>query len=250
MSADLARDPDPLDQLAERLARAAARGRKRPAPRPGVLASYIDHTLLRPDATPAQIDRLCAEALAHGFAAVCVNGSYVQRCVRTLERSAVAVCAVAGFPLGACARAVKRIEAARALEDGADEIDVVIAIGALLGGDDAAVERELAELARDCHAAGARLKAILECALLGEHSKVRAAEIGRDAGCDFLKTSTGFAAGGATVADVELLRRTVGRCVSIKAAGGIRDARFARALIAAGADRIGASRSVEVTAEG
>ena len=249
MSADLARSTDPLEQLAERLALASARGRKRPAPRAGVLASSIDHTLLRPDATPAQIDRLCEEALAHGFAAVCVNGVHVRRCVRALERSPVAVCAVAGFPLGACTSAVKRVETARALEDGADEIDVVVALGALLGGDEPAAERELAALARDCHAAGARLKAILECGLLDERAKVRAAQIGRDAGCDFLKTSTGFATGGATVADVELLRRTVGRSVSIKAAGGIRDAGFARALIAAGADRIGASRSVEIVAE-
>jgi deoxyribose-phosphate aldolase len=250
VSADRALDIDPLDQLAERLARAAARERKRPVPRAGVLASYIDHTLLRPDATLAQVDRLCEEALAHGFAAVCVNGTHVKRCARALERSAVAVCAVAGFPLGACTTAVKRIETARALEDGADEVDVVLALGALLGGDESAVERELAALARDCHAAGARLKAILECGLLDERAKVRAAQIGRDAGCDFLKTSTGFAAGGATVADVELLRRTVGRSVSIKAAGGIRGGQFARALIAAGADRIGASRSIELAAEG
>jgi deoxyribose-phosphate aldolase len=214
-------------------------------PRSGDLASYVDHSLLRADATAAQIDRLCDEALEHRFAAVCVNGRHVRRCVRRLEGSTVAVCAVAGFPLGASASAVKRIEAARALEDGADEIDAVLAIGDLIGGDEQAVARELTELAGDCHAAGARLKAILECSLLDERAKLRAVELCREAGCDFLKTSTGFA-GGATVADIELLRRAAGAALSIKAAGGIREAVFARALIAAGADRIGCSSSVEL----
>jgi deoxyribose-phosphate aldolase len=241
---------DPLLDLARRLARGAARQRKRPVPRAAELASFIDHTLLRADATPAQVERLCAEALEHRFASVCVNGRFVERCARALEGSPVAVCTVAGFPLGACAPAVKRIEAARALQDGADEIDAVLALGDLLGGEERRAADELTGLAEDCHAAGARLKVILECGLLDEAAKVRAAELCRAAGCDFLKTSTGWAGSGATLADVELLRRTVGPGMGIKASGGIRDAAFARALIAAGADRIGCSGSVGIVTGG
>jgi len=237
---------DPVIDLLQRLARAASRKRVKPAPEPGGLASYLDHTLLRADATPDQIERLCAEALEHSFAAVCVNGLYVRRCARLLKGKGVAVCTVAGFPLGASTPTAKLFETVRALEDGADEVDVVIALGPLLAGDEAHVAAELDTLARACHAAGGRLKAILECALLDEPRKVRAAELAVEAGCDFVKTSTGFAAGGATLEDVALLRRTVGPAVGIKAAGGVRDAAFARALIEAGADRIGCSSSVEL----
>ena len=235
---------DPVVELLQRLARAASRKRVKPAPEEGLLASYIDHTLLRADATPEQVERLCEEAVERSFAAVCVGGVYVRRCARLLKGKGVAVCTVAGFPLGASTPTAKLFETVRALEDGADEVDAVIAVGPLLGGDEAHVARELEALARAAHAAGGRLKAILECALLDEALKVRAAELARDAGCDFVKTSTGFAAGGATVEDVALLRRTVGDAVGVKAAGGIRDAAVARALIEAGADRLGCSASV------
>lgn len=241
-----ARGEDALIELARSVARGTHRLRKRPQPRAGNLGSYIDHTLLRAEATPANVEQLCAEALEHHFAAVCVNGRYVELCARVLGESAVAVCAVAGFPLGACASDVKRVEAARALEDGADEIDAVLSIGDLLGGEERRVAAELESLAEDCHAAGARLKVILECGLLSQAAKVRAAELCRASGCDFLKTSTGLAGSGASVADVKLLRQTVGRALSIKASGGIRDATFARALIDAGADRLGCSSSVSL----
>jgi len=239
-----AQHEDPVPQFLRRLARGASRKRVQPAPRSGVLASYLDHTLLRADATPADVERLCAEALEHSFAAVCVNGVYVRRCARLLEGQGVAVCSVAGFPLGASAPAAKLFEVVRALEDGADEVDAVIAVGLLLAGDEPHVAGELEALAQACHAAGGRLKAILECSVLDQARKVRAAELARDAGCDFVKTSTGFGGGGATIQDVALLRQTVGDQVGVKAAGGVRDAPFARALIAAGADRIGCSVSV------
>lgn len=241
---------DPVVELLQRLARAASRKRVKPKAEPGVLASYLDHTLLRSDATPADIEQLCAEALEHSFAAVCVNGVYVRRCARLLKGKGVAVCTVAGFPLGASTPTSKLFEAVRALEDGADEVDAMIALGPLLGGDEAHVAAELEALARATHAAGGRLKAILECALLDQVRKVRAAELARDAGCDFVKTSTGFAAGGATLEDVVLLRQTVGEQVGVKAAGGVRDAAFARALIEAGADRIGCSTSPQLVAAG
>jgi len=237
----------PVVELLQRLAYASARRRVVPAPEEGVLASYVDHTLLRADATPEQIERLCAEAIEHAFAAVCVNGLYVRRCARVLEGTGVAVCSVAGFPLGASTSTTKLFETVRALEDGADEVDVVIALGPLRAGDEAHVASELDTLARACHAAGGRIKAICECALLDEAHKVLAAELARDAGCDFVKTSTGHA-GGATIEDVVLLRRTVGEGVGVKAAGGIRDAAFARALIAAGAERLGCSSSVALVA--
>jgi len=208
------------------------------------LARFIEHTLLRPDAGAAEIDRLCAEALEHRFAAVCVHGAWVRRCAERLSGSDVAVCAVVGFPLGAMRGDVKAFEAARALEDGAREIDMVLNLGALKSGDTARVEGEIAELARLCHERGARLKVILETALLSDGEKVVACELARLAGADFVKTSTGFGGGGASVADVALLRRSVGPTMGIKASGGVRDAEFARALLAAGATRLGTSASV------
>jgi deoxyribose-phosphate aldolase len=210
------------------------------------LAGLIDHTLLRPDARADEIERLCAEALAEGFAAVCVHGCWVRLCAARLAGSQVAVCAVVGFPLGAMASAAKLAEARIALDDGAREIDVVQNVGALKTGDEALVLRELEELARLCHARGARLKVILETALLDDAQKVRAAELAQRAGADFVKTSTGFAASGASVHDVALLRRTVGPALGVKASGGVRDAAFARELVAAGATRIGASASLAI----
>jgi deoxyribose-phosphate aldolase len=213
------------------------------------LASLIDHTLLAPDATEEAIERLCAEARTHRFATVCVNGSHVARAAACLAGSAVGVCSVAGFPLGAMTRAAKVFEAQRALDDGAREIDAVLPLGALKAGDDATVIGELAELARTCHARGALLKVILECALLDDPTKRHAASLAVQAGADFVKTSTGFAGGGATVADVALLRSAVGQRVGVKASGGIRDLATARALLAAGANRLGTSASLAILRE-
>jgi deoxyribose-phosphate aldolase len=212
------------------------------------LASRIDHTLLRPDASAAEIEQLCAEALEQRFAAVCVNGAWVALCAQRLAGSGIAVCAVVGFPLGAMASAVKLFEARRALEDGASELDVVQNIGALKSGDHALVQRELAQLAELCDASGAKLKVILETALLTDAEKVRACELARAAGADFVKTSTGFAKSGATIHDVQLLRRTVGSTMGVKASGGVRDAASARAMLEAGATRLGTSASVAIVA--
>jgi deoxyribose-phosphate aldolase len=210
------------------------------------LARLIDHTLLAPDAGPAQIERLCSEALEQRFAAVCVHGCWVRRCAEQLAGSGIAVCAVVGFPLGAMASEVKAYEAQRALADGAREIDMVLNLGALKSGEHEYVRREIAELAGLCHGAGALLKVILETALLTDAQKVAACGLARAADADFVKTSTGFAPGGATVEDVALLRRSVGPAMGIKAAGGVRDAETARALLAAGATRLGSSASVAI----
>jgi len=221
-----------------------------PAPRLGDLASTIDHTLLKPDATCAQIDQLCAEALEHRFASVCVNGSWVRRCAEILHGSPVLVCAVIGFPLGAMTTEVKAYEARRAVEDGACEIDMVIHVGFLKSGQDDRCQRDIAAVAQTCHRLGARLKVILETCLLTDEEKVRACRLARAAGADFVKTSTGFSKGGATVEDVALMRRTVGPAIGVKAAGGVRDGRTAQALLAAGATRLGASASVAIVQGG
>jgi len=212
------------------------------------LASRIDHTLLRADASAAEIDQLCVEALEYRFAAVCVNGVWVARCAQRLAGSSIAVCAVVGFPLGAMASAAKLFEARRALEDGAREIDVVQNIGALKSGDHTLVQSELAELAQLCQRSGALLKVILETALLGDEEKVKACELARAAGAGFVKTSTGFSKSGATVHDVQLMRRAVGPAMGVKASGGVRDAASARAMLEAGATRLGTSASVAIVA--
>jgi deoxyribose-phosphate aldolase len=210
------------------------------------LARYIDHTLLRPDASASEIDKLCDEAMRYRFATVCINGCWVKRCAEVLSGSGVAVCSVIGFPLGAMASEVKFYEARRAIDDGACEIDMVMNVGALKSGDDEFVRRDVAGVADVCHGGGARLKVILETALLDEREKVRACELARMARADFVKTSTGFAKGGATPADVALMRRVVGAGMGVKAAGGVRSERDAQALIAAGANRLGASASVAI----
>ena len=212
------------------------------------LASRIDHTLLRADASAAEIDQLCVEALEYRFAAVCVNGVWVARCAQRLAGSSIPVCAVAGFPLGAMASAAKLFEARRALEDGAREIDVVQNIGALKSGDHTLVQSELAELAQLCQRSGALLKVILETALLSDAEKVHACELARAAGAGFVKTSTGFSKSGATVHDVQLMRRAVGPAMGVKASGGVRDAASARAMLEAGATRLGTSASVAIVA--
>lgn len=218
------------------------------------LSGLLDHTLLRPDATAAEIDRLCDEAREHGFAAVCVNGVFVERCAARLAplaplaggRAGVAVAAVVGFPLGAAAPEVKAFEARRAIEDGAGELDVVMQIGALREGDDRLVLDDLAGVCAVARESGVLVKAILEAPLLDDGEKARACAIAREAGAGFVKTSTGFGGCAATVEDVALLRRCVGGALGVKAAGGIRTAADARRMIAAGATRIGTSAAVAI----
>ena len=218
--------------------------------RVGNMASHIDHTLLKTDATAAEIDVLCGEALDNNFASVCVNSSWVRRCSEILGRSPVIVCTVVGFPLGACSPETKAYEARRAIEDGACEVDMVLAVGALKSGDDGFVRRDISGVAETCHRLGARLKVILETCLLTPDEIVRASRLAREAGADFVKTSTGFSSGGATVEDVELMRQTVGPTMGVKASGGVRDRATAEAMIAAGATRIGASASVAIVRGG
>jgi len=212
------------------------------------LASFIDHTLLAPDASGAGVERLCDEARVHGFAAVCVNGVHVRLCAERLAGAGVAVASVVGFPLGAMHPEAKVAEASLALADGATELDLVLQIGALLAGDDELVLRDIRGVCAAAHAGEAIVKVILETALLTDDHKIRACELAREAGADFVKTSTGFAGGGATAADVALLRRTVGDALGVKASGGIRDAADARRMIAAGATRIGTSSGLVIVA--
>lgn len=212
---------------------------------PGI-AKMIDHTLLKPEATQDQIAQLCYEAHKHGFAAVCVNPSYVKLCGELLQGTPVHVCTVVGFPLGATPPEVKGYEAQQAIDDGATEVDMVINIGALKSKDYALVERDIASVARVCHAGGAILKVIIEAALLSDEDKVIASQLAKAAGADYVKTSTGFGPGGATVHDVELMRRAVGPGMGIKAAGGIKSYEDAKAMVAAGATRIGASAGIKI----
>ncbi|MCC7361740.1 MAG: deoxyribose-phosphate aldolase [Anaerolineales bacterium] len=212
------------------------------------LAGMIDHTLLKPDATADQIAQLCYEARKHGFAAVCVNPTYVALAAQLLRGSPVAVCTVVGFPLGATPPEVKAYEAQVALDQGATEIDMVINIGALKSRDYEMVARDIRAVVRvtHAHAAGALVKVIIEAALLTDEEKVAACLLSKESGADYVKTSTGFASGGATVADVALMRRAVGPSMGVKAAGGIRTREDADALVQAGATRIGASAGIKI----
>jgi deoxyribose-phosphate aldolase len=215
--------------------------------RPG-LAARIDHTLLDPTASAAEIDRLCDEALSFGFANVCVHPVWVKRCATRLGGGSVGVCAVAGFPLGGNLPEVKALEARRAVEAGAREVDAMIHLGALKEGHVAQVHNDLAEVV--AAASPAIVKAILETSRLSHDEKVTAAKIAVEAGATFVKTSTGFAGAGATVEDVRLLRAVVGPDCGVKASGGVRTAAQALALLAAGASRIGASASVQIVLGG
>jgi deoxyribose-phosphate aldolase len=210
------------------------------------LATLIDHTLLRANATPGDVERLCEEALRHEFAAVCVNGVHVARAARLLGRSRVAVACTVGFPLGAMDPVVKRAEAEAALAEGAREIDMVLQIGALRAGLDDLVREDIAGVARVVRRAGGLLKVILECCYLDDQEKIRGCRLAELAGCNFVKTSTGLGPSGANEADVSLLRRSVSASVRVKAAGGIRTAEDARALVRAGASRLGTSASVAI----
>jgi deoxyribose-phosphate aldolase len=208
------------------------------------LSGFIEHTLLAPGAGAGQIERLCAEARANHFFAVCVNGSWVPHARRMLEGTAVRVVSVVGFPLGAVSRGVKRFETETLVGDGAQEIDCVPNIGRLKQGDDRYVLCEIGEVVKA--AAGRPVKVILETCLLGNEEKIRACRLAVDGGARFVKTSTGFGAGGATVADVALMRNTVGPDFGIKASGGIRDAKTALAMIEAGSTRLGTSAGVAI----
>jgi deoxyribose-phosphate aldolase len=208
------------------------------------LAKYIDHTLLKPDATAAEIERLCEEAKTYGFAAVCVNSGRVGVCSRHLHGSGVKVCAVVGFPLGAMLAEAKADETRRAVAAGADEIDMVIGIGALKDGQDDLVQEDIRRVVSAAY--GRLVKVIIETCLLTDEEKERACRLAVRAGAAFVKTSTGFSKGGATLADVALMRCVVGPDIGVKAAGGIRDYATAVAMIEAGATRLGCSAGIAI----
>ena len=212
----------------------------------GPVAGMIDHTLLKPDATKQEIEKLCREAAEFHFATVCVNPVWVALCARLLAASGVGVCSVVGFPLGATMPDVKRYETQRAIFDGAREIDMVINIGALKSGDLHTVERDIEAVVVPCRECGVLSKVIIEAALLTDDEKVTACTLAKAAAADYVKTSTGFGPGGATAADVALMRRVVGAEMGVKAAGGVRDLESVNAMIAAGATRVGASAGVKI----
>lgn len=213
------------------------------------VSGYIDHTLLKPDATAKDIEQLCREAAEWKFATVCVNPTWVALSARLLRGSGVGVCSVVGFPLGATTPDVKQFEARRAIFDGASEIDMVINVGALKSGDVRLVTDDIRGVVTACHAAGAGSKVIIETALLTDEEKVTACTLAKAAGADFVKTSTGFGPGGATAGDVALMRRVVGDEMGVKASGGVRDLEQMKAMVAAGATRIGASAGVRIVKE-
>jgi deoxyribose-phosphate aldolase len=212
-------------------------------------ASLIDHTLLKPEASESDIRKLCDEAAQFGFASVCVNPSWVKKAAEFLRGTPVPVCTVIGFPLGATLSDVKAFEARRAIFNGAREVDMVINIGALKSGDDCTVEADIRAVAEAAHENGVLCKVIIETALLTDEEKVRACLASKNAGADFVKTSTGFAKGGATVEDVALMRRVVGSNLGVKASGGVKGIEDARAMFEAGATRIGASVGVKIAQE-
>jgi len=212
-------------------------------------ASLIDHTLLKPDASQNEIKHLCEEAAQYHFASVCVNPTWVRSCACHLQGSGVPVCTVIGFPLGATLPDVKAYEARRAIMDGAREVDMVINVGALKSGDDCLVEHDIRSVVEVAHEHDVTCKVIIETALLTDDEKVRACQAAKSAGADFVKTSTGFSKGGATVADIALMRRTVGADLGVKASGGVKSMADARAMVEAGATRIGASVGVKIAQE-
>jgi deoxyribose-phosphate aldolase len=208
------------------------------------MAAYIDHTLLKPEAKREDIVRLCKEALQNNFYSVCINPSFVQTAVSELKGSDVKVCAVIGFPLGATTTASKAFEAAEALASGAEEIDMVIHVGALKGGEENYVRDDIAAVVKA--ARGKTVKVIIESGLLTDSEKVLACQLSKEAGAGFVKTSTGFGPGGATVGDIRLMRETVGPELGVKASGGVRSLETARLMIEAGATRIGTSSGITI----
>jgi len=214
-----------------------------------MLAATIDHTLLKPTATEEQIRVLCAEALKHRFASVCVQPCWVGFCAKLLENSPALVCTVIGFPLGATLPEVKAFEAQRCIALGATELDMVINLGALKSHQLELVKDDITAVVNVAHPHGAIVKVIIETAYLTEEEKVTACQLAKAAGADYVKTSTGFGPGGATVEDVRLMRTAVGPEMGVKAAGGIKTTAEARAMIAAGATRIGSSAGVMIVSE-
>jgi len=210
------------------------------------IASLIDHTILKADATRQDVLKVCAEALEYKFASVCVNPYWVPLVAHQLEGSSVKVCSVVGFPLGATSTESKVYETTSAIRQGAQEIDMVLNVGELRSGDLESVKVDIAAVADACHTHGAILKVILETALLNDAEKITACELSKLAKADFVKTSTGFSTAGATVADVELMRRVVGPEMGVKASGGIRTLEDFQRIVAAGASRVGASASVKI----
>lgn len=212
-------------------------------------AKFIDHTLLKPEATREEIVKLCQEAKEHGFASVCVNPHYVKLCATMLRGSEVKVCSVVGFPLGANSTRVKTYETQVACEDGAREIDMVINVGELKSKNYDLVEADIASVVAAADAANATVKVILETCLLTDEEKVIASTLAKNAGAHFVKTSTGFSKAGATIEDVALMRKAVGDAMGVKASGGVRDYATAKKMIEYGATRIGASASVKIVKE-
>jgi deoxyribose-phosphate aldolase len=210
------------------------------------LSQFIDHTLLKADATTTQVEKLCQEAKENQFFSVCVNSYFVKTCVELLRGSSVKVCTVVGFPLGASTMETKRFEAMKAIAEGAKEIDMVLNISAVKSQNWQYVLDDMSSLAQICHQQGAILKVILETCLLTQDEKKKACELAVKAGVDFVKTSTGFSTSGATIEDVQLMRSIVGPSIGVKASGGIRNTETAKAMIEAGATRLGTSASVEI----
>ena len=213
------------------------------------IAGLIDHTLLKPDATADQIAQLCYEARKFKFASVCVNPTHVKLCSELLQGTQVKVCTVIGFPLGASAPEVKAFEAQTAIKDGATEIDMVLNVGALKAGDLTLAAQDIHEVVQVGHNVGSIVKVIIETSLLNDEEKVTACLLAKEAGADFVKTSTGFSGGGATIDDVNLMRRVVGPEMGVKASGGVRDFEDAQNMVKAGATRLGASAGVKIVQE-
>lgn len=212
-------------------------------------AKIIDHTILKPDATKEDVKKLCLEAVEYGFYSVCVNSSFVHYCAQLLKDSDVKVCSVVGFPLGAMSTDGKAAETRTAIADGAEEIDMVVHIGMVKSGEWDYVKQDIASV---IEAAGDRaiVKVILETCLLNDDEKVRVCNICKEAGASFVKTSTGFSTGGAAAEDIALIRKSVGPVMGVKASGGIRSAKKAKAMVEAGADRLGTSSGIAIIAEG
>jgi deoxyribose-phosphate aldolase len=210
------------------------------------IAALIDHTILKADATPHEIETVCAEAVQYGFASVCINPSFVPRCKHLLKGTSVKVCTVIGFPLGASSTASKSDETKHAIRDGAEEIDMVLHVGMLKSGNFDYVLDDIAAVVRVAHSQNAIVKVILETSLLNDDEKRTACRLAQEAGANFVKTSTGFSAGGATEHDIALMRNAVGSSMGVKASGGIRTREHAQAMIAAGATRIGASAGIKI----
>jgi deoxyribose-phosphate aldolase len=214
------------------------------------LAGMIDHTMLKPEASIAEIEKLCSEAKRYGFASVCINPSYVPLCAKLLAGTEVKVCTVIGFPLGATSTASKAFETEQAIRDGAQEVDMVMNVGMLKSGEYEYVENDIFAVVSTAKRYHVLSKVILETGLLTDEEKIQACVLAKRAGADFVKTSTGFGKGGATAGDIALMRRVVGSAMGVKASGGVRSKEDALAMVASGADRIGASASVKiVTAE-